>query len=223
MGNYISSTLGFTDRTYDIEITIGPESIKDDFGNFKIKIEEPWQINDIINVQGEDYLMICQKYTGAEPTKECLDMAKLLEESGANILRRKIKLHFDGSAPEFTGNSHPGGGLLDKPIEVHYKYIKKGIFEVTREKLDEFNAKKMILSFNRSNEMPIASFRYKNYYCFSRQNPSGNLPHLMEEVDYRVVIYDDNANIDSFWPMRVEGDIELSFGDFPIFYNLIVV
>lgn len=188
---------------YDLHITVNPDTFD------KFVIREPWQIHDIRNVQGAPHLIISQKYIGESPHNELENIAQELERFGAEILRKKIELHFN----EYHDiqNVQTDIGI----IEIHYKYRKPGVFGVTKEQIDELNKKKVALSFNVSKMRPIISVRFQNKEMYLVGKADKRLPEYLEQEELEIVIFDSNNQLDSFWPMRTTADEKLSFDLFP--------
>ncbi len=189
---------------YDLHITVSPDSL-----NF-FSIDFPWQVHEICNVQGLPHYIISLKHVGSFPHEELKKMADALRSHKVCIVREKIERHFPSSFQRVADIGSDG------VIEVHYKYAKKGIFQVTEAQIAELNKKKLALSFNVGTLRPIISVRFSDSETYLKKGVQHKpLPPYLLEEEREVVTFDTNSTLDSFWPMRAMSDKKFSFSDFP--------
>ncbi|MDP3696627.1 MAG: hypothetical protein Q8R55_01185 [Candidatus Taylorbacteria bacterium] len=189
-------------RVYDLHITVNRDVLDTD------RIVSPWKVLYILNVQGEPHCIVSRKYIGPSPADEISDMVLSLENRGSPVLRTKIERHIDGLDLDDIEKT--------AIIEVHYKYRQRGIFEVNQEQVDELNVKKIALSFSETSRRLIVSARFDGLASYLKSRAPDKLPDFLEEEEREVVVYDDNRQLDSFWPIRNSFDPKLDFNEFPI-------
>lgn len=191
---------------YDLHITIDPIGIKG------LSVCAPWKILDIHNVQGAPHCIVSKKYIGDNPHSELDLMAGMLGLAGASVQRKKIEFHFQNPTDFMQVPKH---GLSRGIVEVHYKFGRTGAFPVSEEQIAELNRKKLALSFNMATERVIVSARFNCLATFLEMKASDELPPFLKEEEREVVVSDTDNSLDSFWPLRLMGDGELKFTDFP--------
>lgn len=193
-------------NTYDLHITIDSARSKG------LNISGPWKILDIHNVQGAPHCIVSRKYIGDDPYSKLHLMAGMLGLVGASVQRKKIEFHFQNPTDFMQVPRH---GLSGGIIEVHYKFRRSGVFSVGEEQVTELTRKKLALSFNMATERVIVSARFNCLATFLEMKASDELPDFLKEEEREVVVSDTNNSLDSFWPLRLMGDGELKFTDFP--------
>ena len=191
------------EEVFNLHITVDPEKFEG------IRLGTPWKVLNIQNVQGAPHCIVSCKYSGDSPMSTMRNMAQGLEKMGARVLREKIEFHFQD--PSYARRSSWPLGV----VEIHYKYKRRGMFPVGIRRIEELDERKLALSFNEGSQRVILSARFANVNAYKMGGALGKLPAFLEDEEREIVVFDTNAKMDSFWPLRNEYDTALSFDSFP--------